>query len=247
MDQESSFAPGIYDIPLDIYLNDRSHISSSGLKRILKSPLHLQRYLARHHESSPQLDFGTAVHCALLEPERFQREYIALPVTRTDLFHDEDLQLIEAQQPVHFITETQMAALQGIVAEVQKQPEIVRLLQEGQAERSLFWQDPETGIGCKIRPDMLLLPHMILELKTTFDSSLSVFQRTCLMQQYHLSAAMYLEGVWQVTGDQPKYLYLVASRNPPYAVQSFVPSDEMLEQGKALFRLALKKLSIAAW
>jgi len=239
-----SFAPGIYDISIEEYLNDRSHVSSSGLKRILKSPLALEHYLAHHHESTPHLDFGTAVHCALLEPERFKREYLALPVHKADMFHAEDLQLIKQDEhPAQFITETQMTALQGIVAQVEKQPEIMQLLKDGLAERSLFWRDEASDIRCKIRPDLLVLPHLILELKTTFDSSQAVFQRTCLMQKYHLSAAMYREGVRQITGHFPNYVYLVASRNPPYAVETFVPSGVMLEEGEQLFRLALSRLA----
>lgn len=239
------FAPGLYDIDLDDYLVERHHISASGLKRLLLSPLHLQRYLQRQHESTPQLDFGTAAHCALLEPERFAREYVALPVQHVDLFHEEDLALIAQQRahPLRFVTEAQMAAIDGIRAQVEKLPDIVRLLRTGAAERTLFWRDEASGIRCKIRPDMLVLPDVILELKTTFDASLAVFQRTLLMQRYHLSAAMYRQGVQWLTGRLPDYVYLVASRNPPYEVQTFVPTAGMLEAGERLFREALRRLA----
>lgn len=240
-----AFAPGIYDIELEAYLNERTHVSASGLKRLLLSPLHLQRYLLRQHESTPQLDFGTAAHCALLEPERFAREYLTLPVQKVDLFHEADLALIaeERREPVHFITEAQMAAIEGIRAEVEKLPEVVRMLREGLPERSVFWRDEASGIRCKVRPDMLVLPDIILELKTTFDASLAVFQRTLLMQRYHLSAAMYRQGVQHITGHPPSYVYLVASRNPPYQVQTFVPSPAMLREGEKMFRAALNKLN----
>ena len=239
-----TFTPGLYDLSIEDYLAERDHISSSGLKRLLLSPLHLQRYLLRQHESTPQLDFGTAAHCALLEPERFAREYVALPVQHADLFHEKDLALIlqDRAHPVHFVTEAQMAAIAGIRAQVAQLPEVVRLLDAGLPERSLFWRDEASGVCCKIRPDMLVLPNLILELKTTFDASLAVFQRTLLMQRYHLSAAMYRQGVWQLTGQLPQYVYLVASRNPPYEVQTFVPGAAILEEGERLFRTALCKL-----
>jgi hypothetical protein len=122
---------------------------------------------------------------------------------------------------------------------VRQMPEVLALLKEGLAERSLFWQDEATGIRCKIRPDLLVLPHLILELKTTFNPSLAVFQRTALMQRYHLSAAMYLDGVAQVTGQRPRYMYLVAGRHAPNEVLTFVPSEAMLREGDRLYRLAL--------
>lgn len=237
-------APGIYELDIDDYLGEQGYISSSGLKRVLDSPEALQRYLLRQNESTPRLDFGTAVHCALLEPERFEREYVALPVEHVDLFHEEDLNLIrqEREHPLRFITQAQMEALHGIREQVARLPEISRLLAEGLAERSLFWRDPATEVRCKIRPDLLVLPHLILELKTTFDASLAVFQRTLQMQRYHLSAAMYLEGVRHLTGFSTNYVYLVASRHPPYRVETFVPGPEILEEGARLFRTALRKV-----
>lgn len=245
MNSSSPIASGIYDIDIDDYLGEQAYISSSGLKRILESPESLQRYLQRQHESTPRLDFGTAVHCALLEPERFEREYVALPVTHVDLFHEEDLRLIaqERPHPLRFITEAQMEALQGIRTQVARLPEVAALLKAGLPEQSLFWVDPETGIRCKIRPDLLFLPHVVLELKTTFDASLAVFQRTLQMQRYHLSAAMYLDGIEHLTGMRPQYVYLVASRYPPYQVETFVPSAEMLEEGARLYRAALRRVS----
>lgn len=235
-------APGIYDIDLDEYLGIQTHVSSSGLKQILRSSGHFQRYLNRKEESLPHLDLGTAVHCAILEPARFRQEYISLPVSHIDIFHDSDLQLIQSEKRVRFLTENQMAVVDGIVEQLEHQPDIKQLLESGQAEKSLLWQDKETGIRCKIRPDLLVLPDFMLELKTTFDPTLAVFQRTCLMQFYHMTAAMYLAGVEQVTGCKPAYMFLVASRFPPYSVLTFVPSPSMLAQGDDLFRAALRKL-----
>lgn len=235
-------SPGIYDIDLDEYLGIRTHVSSSGLKQILRSPAHFQRYLNRKEESLPHLDLGTAVHCAILEPERFHREYISLPVNKIDIFHEADLQLIQGEKQVRFLTESQMAVVEGIVEQLERKPDIKHMMQTGQPEKSLFWRDPKTGIRCKIRPDMLVLPDFMLELKTTFDPSLAVFQRTCQMQFYHMTAAMYLAGVEQVTGIRPAYMFVVASRFPPYSVESFVPSTSLLDKGNDLFREALKKL-----
>lgn len=238
------YAPGIYEIELDEYLSTDSHVSSSGLKQILRSPSHFMRYLNRKEESIPHLDLGTAVHCAILEPERFRQEYIPIPVSRADIFHPEDLRLIQSEQKrqVRFLTESQMNTVTGILQQLERRPEIVELLKTGKAESSIFWQDEETGIRCKIRPDLLILPDLMLELKTTFDPSVAVFQRTSLMQFYHLAAAMYREGVAQVSGCHPSYMFVVACRFPPYTVETFVPSPVMLDKGKALFREALRKL-----
>lgn len=237
-----AYSPGIYEIELAEYLRIQSHVSSSGLKQILRSPAHFRRYLNRKEESLPHLDLGTAAHCAILEPERFRHEYVPIPTRHIDIFHEEDMRLIQDEKRVRFLTESQMAVVEGIVEQLGCRPDIMKLLETGQAEKSIFWQDEETGIRCKIRPDLLVLPDLILELKTTFDPSLVVFQRTSLMQLYHLSAAMYREGVQQVTGYKPSYMFLVASRLPPYSVETFVPNPSMLNEGDARYREALRKL-----
>jgi hypothetical protein len=53
---------------------------------------------------------------------------------------------------------------------------------------------------------------------------------------------MYLEGVKYLTGYPLNYVYLVASRHPPYQVETFVPSAELLQEGARLYRTALQKV-----
>lgn len=58
-----------------------------------------------------------------------------------------------------------------------------------------------------------------------------------------LSAAMYLEGVRQLTGASLNYVYLVASRHAPYRVETFVPGPVVLNEGRRLFRQALERIT----
>lgn len=71
--------PGIYyDMPAEMY-HAAAGLSNSGIKDLMISPL---RFWHRHinperveEPPTPEMAFGTALHCAVLEPERFDSCY----------------------------------------------------------------------------------------------------------------------------------------------------------------------------
>ena len=68
------------DIPNEVYHADRSCVSVSGLKQILRSPAHFQAYLqGATNKETPAKFLGTAVHARLLEPELYASEYVVAP------------------------------------------------------------------------------------------------------------------------------------------------------------------------
>ena len=68
------------DIPNEVYHADRSCVSTSGLKKILRSPAHYQASLASaNRKETPAMFLGTATHSRLLEPELFEQELMVAP------------------------------------------------------------------------------------------------------------------------------------------------------------------------
>ena len=82
-----TFKPGIYfDIPAEEY-HAAPGLSHSGMKDLMVSPL---RYWYLHinpnrpqDKQTPEMKFGTALHCSVLEPEQFRKRY-ACEVTEED-------------------------------------------------------------------------------------------------------------------------------------------------------------------
>jgi hypothetical protein len=57
-------------------------INNSGMKWLEKSPAHFKAWKeGRLGESSPAMELGIAIHCAVLEPDKFRDTYVALPDT----------------------------------------------------------------------------------------------------------------------------------------------------------------------
>ena len=66
----------IANMPNDAYHSYPEGISSTGLKAVLRSPAHYKFQAAR--TPSRAMEIGTAIHTALLEPDRFAADYVLL-------------------------------------------------------------------------------------------------------------------------------------------------------------------------
>ena len=72
----SEIKPGIYrNVKITDY-HSGDGLSATGLCELMRSPLHYITSLKTPHKETPALKLGSATHCAILEPERFAREYI---------------------------------------------------------------------------------------------------------------------------------------------------------------------------
>ena len=66
----------MHDMPAADYHAAKA-LSKSGLDQFRKSPAHFRAWQdgRTKNETSPALEFGSAAHCAVLEPERFVITY----------------------------------------------------------------------------------------------------------------------------------------------------------------------------
>jgi exodeoxyribonuclease VIII len=85
----------MHDMPAADY-HEAKALSKSGLDQFRKSPAHFRSWQdgKTRNESSPALEFGTAAHCAVLEPERFILTYRMFTGDRRTKQGKEDHQLI---------------------------------------------------------------------------------------------------------------------------------------------------------
>ena len=72
--------PGLIVMPAADYHADPA-LGHSALIKILRSPAHYLEYRNAKHEPTPAMEFGTALHAAILEPESFSAEYAVFDET----------------------------------------------------------------------------------------------------------------------------------------------------------------------
>lgn len=255
--QPEGRAPGIYfGLSNEEYHADPA-ISSSGIKKLLKSPLEYW------HESplnpsrekqaaTPSMKFGTAYHTLVLEPEKF--DYEVIPNTKTT-------------SKEGCLAEAEYAQLNAMKAQLQSIDKHRFLFMNGYAEVSIFWRDETTGLMCKCRYDYWK-PGYITDLKT-IDDIHSGIRYDVPKFGYDVSGAMYMEGAralkrmlrspYKVTidGDTPNdarlgeflnnfvmqkeeyFVFLFQAKKAPYITRGLPIAPDTASVGKEKFERGL--------
>lgn len=232
------------DVPNEVYHADRSCVSASGLKQILRSPAHFQAYLQGvTRKETPAMFMGTAIHARLLEPELYAQEYVVAPVADKRVKDYKEFEINNANKRI--ITPDQMAAIEGVAHSVGLHTSATTLLRAGLVEHSIIWRDEETGIWQKIRPDCLCVDFdtgICLDVKKTLDASPDAFVRACVNYDYDLQAAIYLEGLRQTFKRDFDFVFLAVEEAAPHGCALYGAPSEMLERGERRYRHAMNLL-----
>lgn len=138
------------------------------------------------------------------------------------------------------------ATAQEVAAAVKADPIAGSLFSAGDAEVSLFWPDPETGIIRRARFDWLTPQaegrrRFIVDLKTARTAEPDGFGKSAADFGYAISAANYVDGAIACgLADDPAFLLAVVEKEPPYVVTTFQVDDDLLELGRVLMRKAIR-------
>jgi hypothetical protein len=205
-------------------------VSKSVLDKIARSPLHARAYLdGVRDEPTAAMQFGTALHCAVLEPQRFATEYAVFDGdrrTKDGKARYEELRASGTQ----IISAADRDAISAMVMSVRQHNVADSLLQNGVAEHSVFWPHPATGLDCKCRPDWWLQDDsIVVDLKTCEDASPAAFARSVAAYRYHVQAAHYLAGT-----QARRFVFIAIEKRAPYAVAVYELDAAALEHGHAL-------------
>ena len=237
-------------------------LSSSNLKVLLEhTPAHLEHSFAVPTEPSANMQLGTAVHTMVLEPDTVKDEIVIAPEVnrRTNAGKAEWLEFEAASVGKIGLKQEDYNKARRMADSVMAHPIAGILLRDAVPESSIYWwyrsMDPDDDIQyremLKVRPDALCRSHpVIVDLKTTVDATYSGFIRSTQRYHYHVSAAMYLEGVNQCRPllDElgrvafTKFLFVCVESAEPYLTAVYELSDEYLDIGKTLYRRALRTL-----
>ena len=221
-------AVGVYDcIPNEKY-HAAPGISKSDLDQLHRSAAH---YMTSHdlpHEETPDMRIGTALHCAVLEPERFMKTYTTVEGDRRTKAVRDQIKAYEERGCV-FLTETEMAMVMAMRDSVMDSPNAVTLFQGAHSELSVFaWHD---DILVKCRPDIWNESHgLLIDLKTTTDASPEGFAKSCRRWRYHVQDAWYRHVVAKATdvdADDLSFVFCAVEKTPPFAVAWYTldPAD----------------------
>jgi hypothetical protein len=228
-------------------------ISSSGLKTILRrSPRHYWHDSALNPARPPERDkphfsVGKAAHDMLLLSDRWPDHYFVLPedfnarATKEQAdYHAARAAATESSKTV--LKHGEAETVKAMADSLRSNPFAVAALTNGESEVTLAWQDPETGVWLRARPDFL--PHkrqIVPDLKTAADASPAAFRRAIDNFGYHQSAALYCDGIKAVFGELPtNWLHIVMEKEAPHVVSLYELPGEDIERGRWLNRKAIR-------
>ncbi|WP_105495932.1 exodeoxyribonuclease VIII, partial [Escherichia coli] len=247
------------DIESGIYYgisNENYHagpgVSKSQLDDIADTPaLYLWRKNAPVDTTKTKtLDLGTAFHCRVLEPEEFSNRFIVAPEfnRRTTAGKEEEKAFLMecASTGKTVITAEEGRKIELMYQSVMALPLGQWLVESaGHAESSIYWEDPETGILCRCRPDKIIPEfHWIMDVKTTAD--IQRFKTAYYDYRYHVQDAFYSDGYEAQFGVLPTFVFLVASTTVEcgrYPVEIFMMSEEAKLAGQQEYHRNLRTLA----
>lgn len=232
--------PGIYTA--DQLSNEEYHaadgISKSGLDLILRSPAHYR--FSEKREATRAMEIGTALHCAILEPERFAADYMLLREV-TDRRASAYKEACKVWSAERVLTGTEADRVAGMQESARSNQHLAGYLSApGRYELSVFATDPETGVLVKCRFDKLLEDGQAVDLKKTQD--IREFAKSVANYGYHMQAAFYMDVYEWATGCKLQgFVFAAVEELLPHASAPFVLDEEALDIGRMLYRKALNE------
>ncbi|EMZ7978196.1 exodeoxyribonuclease VIII [Escherichia coli] len=244
--------PGIYYGISNENYHAGPGVSKSQLDDIADTPaLYLWRKNAPVDTTKTKtLDLGTAFHCRVLEPEEFSNRFIVAPEfnRRTNAGKEEvKTFLMEcASTGKTVITAEEGRKIELMYQSVMALPLGQWLVESaGHAESSIYWEDPETGILCRCRPDKIIPEfHWIVDVKTTAD--IQRFKTAYYEYRYHVQDAFYSDGYEAQFGVQPTFVFLAVSTTVEcgrYPVEIFMMGEEAKLAGQQEYHRNLRTLA----
>lgn len=230
------------DIPEHVYHADPDTISSSGLRQILECPA---KWRYGERKESAELNIGKAAHQMLSDPEGFSKSFLVLDPDHNGRTSAGQAVIAEARERKMIpIKASDALRVEAMADALMDNPIAEASFAPGSGiwEPTLVWQDLETGVRLRARPDWL--PHaraQIPDYKTTVSAKPDDFSRAIANYGYHQQAALYCDGIEAVTGEAPKNFYFIAQeKEPPFVVSVIALSREALEWGRIMNARAIE-------
>ncbi|WFE41921.1 PD-(D/E)XK nuclease-like domain-containing protein [Micromonospora sp. WMMD998] len=221
--------PGIYLGVLDAdYHRDPvpgGSLSSTGARKLLppSCPALFRHWLDNGQGTKPVFEHGKAAHqrvlgvgpdLVLVDRDRWDTKEVKARVAAIREAGGVPLKRADMEQ------------VDAMAAKIREHPLAGRLLDpdRGQAEVSLFWQDPETRVRCRARLDWAPDPGagrpLLVDYKTCDSAEPEKLEKAVNQYGYHVQRGHYLPGAKAtgLVGEDAELLFVFQEKRPPYLV-----------------------------
>jgi len=261
-------APGVYEMPADDYhglCTPTPAISASFISTLDRgSP-------ARAWYDSPlnpgfeppekkAFDIGQAAHLLFLEADTFAAKTCLVEgftkdgkpsagYASQDAKDQRDAARAAGRIP---LLEGELATLEGMRRALRNEMEGLPFdtaplfakngLEGGKPEQSYFWQDRETGVWCKSRPDYVRPFSKSQDVLSDYKTMAPAddLSRYAFQMGWHTRSAWYIDGHRQVTGRDALYWFIAQEKAAPHFVTVAKMDERAIEWGQKVNRRAIR-------
>lgn len=254
----ANIADGIYPEMTEEVYRPLPFANASMLKIMHeKSAKHV--WWARHHPKppTPALTFGNAFHCYVLRPDDFKTEW---RVSEPCHCGNNGKRIKDGQwvcgthgrslpDEKDYITSSDMNSILAMSESYLSHKGCRHYLREIDIlhrESVAIWTDPETGVRCKAKIDLLGIDqgmYVVPDLKSCEDASEEGFGKSVANYFYAIQAAFYLDGLSILLGGEllENFQFLAIEKEAPYACAPWKLHQRNIALGRAMYRSALAK------
>jgi exodeoxyribonuclease VIII len=241
----------VRDISLQEYLR-LVGVNWSSVAKMNTSALRYHDELLDPPEPTAPMILGSAIHTAVLEPQKFEAQWALFDGRRgTNAYKD-----WQAEHPDQTaLSASEWDQCMGAAYAVHRLPQgrdARRVMRNARRELSLIWTDPATGIRCKCRPDLLRMTREqdrtlgvweLSDVKTTASVDARKFGRLSAEMLYHGKMAFAVRGIEAIFGRLPVRVSIIGvEQKRPHDVAVFPLDPDVLYAGDQLVTKLLRQL-----
>lgn len=212
-------------------------VSPTSARNMLVSPLAYKASLSARRDPSDEMQLGSAVHVAALEPEKFSKKVVEYCGTRSGKswaqFAEDNADSIILPRLYY---ERAIGCMKGLANHAKARTVLESL---SSTEVAIGWVS-ENGLNCRGRIDGI--GNRIIDIKTAADISDNAIIRSTVDLAYHMQLAAYRDGYRRVAGQQLDCVLIFVQTRPPYDVRVMSVTGDEIEYGALLWERCLNRI-----
>ena len=225
----------ISGMPDDYYHNTEGFISKSSLSSVKSSPFRF--FKGVKFKQTKAMEIGTAIHCAMLEPEKFAQTYKVMPELtdkRLKSYKDAKVEFFD----YGLLIGQDAKNINGMIEAINGNDAARELLQsDGWCEVSGFHTDQDTGIKLRHRFDKLTADGCGVDIKKTQSVHPDELSKAIHKYGYDMQDALYSDGYEAITGRKLNQFYFIfVEESYPHEVAVVYLDDISKQVGREQYK-----------
>ena len=173
-------------------------------------------------QESAAMALGSAIHAAILEPERFDADYACIPPQCDDKRTKAYKEWAAAHEGKKHLKQDEWLPIEKLRQSIRHDKMASTFLNSGRVETEHFWES--FGVRCRAKMDWLT-GRFVIDIKTCQDATENAFAKDAKFYRYDLQAAHYLSA-----GVADRFIFVACETTSPYRVRCYELGDVDLQR-----------------